>query len=208
MDRKSFLTIAAHVAAGIVAVAASAPSMAAQKTAIFAGGCFWCMEKNYEHVPGVTDVESGYTGGTLANPTYRNHAGHVEAVRVHYDDTKVGYGQLLATFWRSVDPTDGGGQFCDRGHSYTTAIFVADETEKRLAESSRNEIEKSGKLGAPVVTPILAAGSFTLAEDYHQDYWRKNPARYSYYRRGCGRDARVEALWGAEAHQGIVKSGS
>lgn len=203
MDRKTFFLIAAAMGAAL-----GGRAEAAQKSAIFAGGCFWCMEKDFEHVPGVIGVESGYTGGASANPTYRNHAGHVEAVRIAYDDAKISYADLLTTFWRSVDPTDGGGQFCDRGHSYTTAIFAGSPQEKALAEASRAQIENSGALKGKIVTPILAATAFTPAEDYHQDYYKKNPARYAYYRGGCGRDARIEALWGAEAHAGIVKNGS
>lgn len=180
----------------------TASAQAAEKTAIFAGGCFWCVESDFEAVPGVKEVVSGYTGGEMANPTYRNHGQHLEGARVIYDDTKVSYAQLLHTYWRSVDPTDDGGQFCDRGHAYTTAVFVANEEERKLAEESKAEAEE--KLGKTIVTPIRDAGAFTDAEGYHQDYYKKNPARYSYYRRGCGRDARIEALWGEEAHDGIV----
>ncbi len=178
------------------------PAQAAEKTAIFAGGCFWCVESDFEAVPGVREVVSGYTGGEMANPTYRNHGQHLEGARVFYDDTKVSYAQLLHVFWRSIDPTDDGGQFCDRGHAYTTAVFVANEEERKLAEESKAEAAE--KLGKTIVTPIRDAGAFTDAEDYHQDYYKKNPARYDYYRRGCGRDARIEALWGEEAHDGIV----
>jgi methionine-S-sulfoxide reductase len=178
-------------------------AQAAEKTAIFAGGCFWCMESDFEGVPGVKEVISGYTGGEMANPTYRDHGQHLEAVRVIYDDTKVDYAQLLHTYWRSVDPTDDGGQFCDRGHSYTTAVFVGNEEERKLAEASKAEAQAD--LGdEKIVTPIRDAGPFTDAEDYHQDYYKKNPARYAYYRHGCGRDAVVEQLWGKDAHAGIV----
>lgn len=202
MDRKTFFVMAGAMA---VALAGQFPvqASAAQKTAIFAGGCFWCVEKDFEHVDGVSEVVSGYTGGTLENPTYRNHEGHVEAVRIMFDDSKVSYQDLLKTYWRSVDPTDAGGQFCDRGHSYTTAIFALDDEQMKQAELSRAEVEASGKLPGPVVTPILAASFFTDAEDYHQDYYKKNPVRYNYYRKGCGRDARIDALWGEEAHAGI-----
>jgi methionine-S-sulfoxide reductase len=203
MNRSTFLTIAAAIAAAIPAMAASE-----EKTAIFAGGCFWCVEKDFEHVAGVINAVSGYTGGTLENPTYRNHTGHVEAVRITFDPAIVSYEALLHTFWRSVDPTDGGGQFCDRGHSYTTAVFAVDADQKALAERSQAELEKSNRLGAPIVTPILEASAFTVAEDYHQDYYKKNPVRYDFYRRGCGRDARIEALWGSEAHAGIARKGS
>lgn len=180
------------------------PAGAEIRTAIFAGGCFWCMESDFESVAGVSDVVSGYTGGTMENPTYRNHGSHIEAVSIRFDDTKVTYEQLLHTFWRSVDATDAGGQFCDRGHSYITAIFALDAAQRAAAERTKAEIDASGKLGAPIVTEIRDAGPFTLAEGYHQDYYKKNPVRYEFYRRGCGRDARVEALWGEEAHAGVT----
>ncbi len=206
MQKTTFTMIVAAMAAAMPLSAGSAA--AGEKTAIFAGGCFWCMELDFEQVPGVTDVVSGYTGGTLVNPNYSNHEGHLEAVRITYDPARISYEKLLYTFWRSVDPTDDGGQFCDRGHSYTTAIFVGDAEERALAEKSKSEITASGKLGASVVTPILDATPFTVAEGYHQDYYKKNPVRYKYYRTGCGRDARVEALWGVEAHAGITHKGS
>lgn len=187
---------------------AMASSMAMQaraevRTAIFAGGCFWCMESDFEKVEGVRDVVSGYTGGSTENPTYRNHADHVEAVRITYDSEVVSYERLLEIFWRSVDPTDAGGQFCDRGHSYTTAIFAVDDMQFGLAEASKQAVAESGKLPDPVVTPIARATKFTNAEDYHQDYYKKNPLRYKFYRTRCGRDSRIEALWGEEAHGGI-----
>ena len=195
MDRKTFFVMAGAMA---VALAGQFPvqASAAQKTAIFAGGCFWCVEKDFEHVDGVSEVVSGYTGGTLENPTYRNHEGHVEAVRIMFDDSKVSYQDLLKTYWRSVDPTDAGGQFCDRGHSYTTAIFALDDEQMKQAELSRAEVEASGKLPGPVVTPILAASFFTDAEDYHQDYHRTNPVRYRFYKFSCGRAERLQQLWG------------
>jgi peptide-methionine (S)-S-oxide reductase len=200
MNRQVFSMMAAAIAASL-----SGQAQAAEKKAIFAGGCFWCMEKDFEHVPGVLGVVSGYTGGTLENPTYRKHDGHVEAVEITFDDTVVSYQQLLHTFWRSVDPTDAGGQFCDRGHSYTTAIFALDDAQLAAANASKQEIDASGRLGAPVVTPIVPAMRFNVAEDYHEDYYRKAPLRYSYYRRACGRDARIEKLWGDEAHSGVAK---
>ncbi len=187
------------------AIPAAGVAVAAEQTAILAGGCFWCIEKDFEHVAGVKEAVSGYTGGDLLNPTYRNHGNHVEAVRIVYDDAKVSYGELLRIFWRSVDPTDAGGQFCDRGHSYTTAIFPLGDEQMKTAVASKAELEASGRLGAPIVTTIAAAGTFTDAEDYHQDYYKKNPLRYRYYRNACGRDARVEELWGDEAHSGIEK---
>jgi peptide-methionine (S)-S-oxide reductase len=171
------------------------------KTAIFAGGCFWCVESDFDHLAGVLDTTSGYTGGTLANPTYENHEGHVEAVRVTYDPSKVSYDKLLEVFWHSVDPTDGGGQFCDRGHSYTTAIFAGDDAELKEAEASKDAVAK--RLGQPVATAIEKAGTFTEAEGYHQDYYEKNPIKYQYYRYGCGRNERVKAVWGDDAYLGI-----
>lgn len=201
MKKAVFIAIASAMAASM-----AKPAKAEDQTAIFAGGCFWCVEKDFDHVEGVKNVVSGYTGGTLENPTYRNHTGHVEAVRITYDDSKVSYAELLHTFWRSVDPTDDGGQFCDRGYSYTTAIFALDEEQLEQARKSKAELEASGKLAATIVTPIKLASEFTIAEDYHQDYYKKKPIRYSYYRKACGRDAKIEALWGDEAHSGIEKS--
>lgn len=173
-----------------------APAGAAE--AVFAGGCFWCVEHDFEELPGVIDAVSGYTGGTLENPRYEDvvteTTGHYEAVRVIYDPAVVSYNQLLDYFWRHVDPTDAGGQFCDRGPSYRTGIFVTQE-QRAEAEASRAALQASGVLPAPVVTEILPLGAFWQAEDYHQEYSEKNPVRYSYYRTGCGRDARVRAVW-------------
>jgi peptide-methionine (S)-S-oxide reductase len=168
--------------------------------AIFAGGCFWCMEADFEKLPGVSDVVSGFTGGTVENPTYNgNHAGHYEAVRVTYDPTQVSYPQLLDYYWTHIDPLDAGGQFCDRGSSYLSAVFVADADQRRLAEASKQDVEERFE-GKPVVTPILDASTFYPVkgdESYHQDYYKKNPLRYKYYRWGCGRDQRLEELWGS-----------
>ncbi len=172
-------------------------------TATFAGGCFWCMEPPFDALPGVADTTSGYTGGRVPNATYRQvtagGTGHYEAVRIRFDPAQVTYERLLEVFWRNVDPTDAGGQFCDRGESYRTAIFAHDAEQRRLAEASKARLMESNRLNAPIVTPILDAGAFWDAEDYHQDYYRKNPIRYRFYRGGCGRDARLRALWGAEA---------
>ncbi len=166
--------------------------------AVFAGGCFWCVEHDFEELSGVVEAVSGYTGGALENPTYEDvvteTTGHYEAVRVVYDPAVVTYDQLLDYFWRHVDPTDAGGQFCDRGPSYRTGIFVTPE-QRATAEASRGELEASGWLPAPVATEILPLGAFWEAEEYHQDYSDKNPVRYQYYRRGCGRDARVRDVW-------------
>lgn len=164
-------------------------------TAIVAGGCFWCVEYDFEKVPGVLEVISGYTGGGTSNPSYRNHGRHIEAAKIIYDPAQVSYEDLLAHYWVTVDPTDAGGQFCDRGRSYETAIFARPD-QLDLAESSRAAIETSKPFDAPIVTPILAVETFWDAEDYHQDYYKKNPIRYKFYRNGCGRDARLKELWG------------
>ena len=180
--------------------------LAAEKTAIFAGGCFWCIEKDFEHVAGVTDVVSGYTGGTNQNPTYKNHGKykHREVVRIAYDDAKTDYATLLNIFWRSVDPTDGGGQFCDRGHSYTTAVYALDGEQLELAKASKKKA--AAELKQPLATEIALAQKFTLSEDYHQDYYKKSPVRYKYYRFSCGRDKRVKELWGDQAYIGVDKT--
>ena len=178
------------------------------EAATFAGGCFWCVEADFDYVPGVVSTTSGYTGGDLVDPTYQRVSaggtGHREAVRIVYDPTKTSYATLLDVFWRSVDPTDGGGQFCDRGESYETAIFANSPEQKRLAEESKRALEVSAVLDRSIVTPIELAGTFYPAEGYHQDYYEKNPIRYNFYRYRCGRDDRIEDLWGAEAFRGIA----
>lgn len=181
------------------------PAHADKQVAIFAGGCFWCVESDFDHVPGVLSTTSGYIGGTTQNPTYYDHtaAGHREAVRVEFDNARVSYEELVSYFFHSVDPTDAGGQFCDRGHSYTTAIYTLGDDELAVATKGKAAAEK--ELKKPSVTEIAAAPEFWPAEDYHQDYYKKNPLRYEYYRHGCGRDARVEALWGANARKSTVK---
>lgn len=179
------------------------------QVAIFAGGCFWCVEADFDNVPGVVRTISGYTGGVLIDPTYKqvsaSGTGHREAVQIFYDPKKVNYATLLEIFWRSVDPTDDGGQFCDRGESYKTAIFANSPKQKRLAEDSKRKLQLSAVLNQPIVTSIEVAGPFYPAEDYHQNYYKKNPLSYKYYRDGCGRDARIKELWGKDAHRGIVK---
>ena len=190
--------------AALITAFASAPLSAEEtETAIFAGGCFWCVEKDFEHVEGVVEAVSGYTGGMLPNPTYRNHGKHIEAVKITYNPAKFTYSELVEIFWRSIDPTDAGGQFCDRGHPYTTAIFATSPEQREIAELSKMKLEVAGTLPAPVVTPILDASPWTDAEGYHQDYYKKNPVRYRLYRYGCGRDARIQELWGEDAHKGI-----
>lgn len=175
--------------------------------AIFAGGCFWCVESDFDHVPGVLSTVSGYIGGNTDKPTYKNHSAgkHREAVEISYDPGKVSYEQLLEVFWRSVNPTDEGGQFCDRGHSYTTAIYTLDDTQDSLAKASKEKLQESSPLKARVITSIENATEFWPAEGYHQDYYNKNPIRYKYYRTSCGRDKQVKSLWGDEAHAGISK---
>ena len=178
--------------------AASAPSGATAR-ATFAGGCFWCMEPPFDKLDGVSATISGYTGGTKKNPTYEEvssgRTGHAEAVQITYDPQKITYEKLLEVFWRNVDPLTANAQFCDHGSQYRTAIFYYDENQKKLAEASKKEIAKRFK--EPIVTEITAAAEFYPAEDYHQDYYVKNPLRYKYYRFSCGRDQRLEQLWGA-----------
>ena len=182
----------------IVLFALTSPVMADSATAIFAGGCFWCMEADYEKQAGVTGVVSGFTGGTLPNPTYSgNHQGHFEAVEVTYDPAIVDYAELLNVFWENVDPFDNQGQFCDKGPSYRSAIFPGNESEKVLAEQSKAKVAARFS-GQTVYTEIRDRGQFWPVEEYHQDYYLKNPVRYKYYRWNCGRDQRLEQLWGAE----------
>lgn len=179
-----------------------APSGAATKSAIFAGGCFWCVESDFDHVPGVLSTTSGYIGGENDNPTYENHPGHREAVKIDYDDTKTTYGKLLDAYWHSVDPTDARGQFCDRGHSYTTAIYALDDADLKAAEASKATV--AATLKQSVATEIVKAPTFWPAEDYHQDFYNKSSVRYKYYRYSCGRDARVDEVWGDSAREGIL----
>jgi peptide methionine sulfoxide reductase msrA/msrB len=168
--------------------------------ATFGGGCFWCMEPPYEKVPGVHSVTSGYAGGSVKNPSYElvstGMTGHAEVVQIAYDPAKVSFEQLLEVFWRNVDPTDAGGQFCDRGSQYRTAIFYEGESQRLAALESKRTLEASGVLGRPIVTEITALEAFYPAEDYHQGFCRKNPGRYYSYRKGCGRDERLQELWG------------
>ena len=170
------------------------------EVATFAGGCFWCMEEAFDEVPGVVSTTSGYTGGRIDEPTYEQVSaggtGHLEAVVVVFDPKVVPYADLLDAFWHNVDPTDDGGQFCDRGSQYRSAVFVRNERQRELAEMSKREIESGRSLG--VATKILPATTFWPAEDYHQDYYRKNPVRYRFYKFNCGRKARLEEVWGKE----------
>ena len=169
--------------------------------AIFAGGCFWCMEPPYDKLDGVISTTSGYTGGHKKNPTYEEvsggRTGHTEAVEVVYDPKKVSYEKLLDVFWRNIDPTVKDQQFCDHGSQYRTGIFYRDDEQKRLAEASKAALEKAKPFRGAIVTEITRAAEFYPAEDYHQDYYLKNPVRYKFYRNGCGRDSRLKQLWGA-----------
>ena len=200
--------IPAFVAGAIAVAAAGAVAQQEAATmpedghavATFAGGCFWCMEPPYDKLDGVLATTSGYVGGDKVDPTYQEVSaggtGHAEAVQVTYDPSKVSYETLLDVFWRNVDPLDAGGQFCDRGDQYRTAIFVHDEEQRQLAEKSKQALEDSGRFEQPIVTEIVAAGPFYPAEDYHQDYYEKNPLRYKFYRWNCGRDQRLAEVWG------------
>jgi len=175
-----------------------------QAVATFAGGCFWCMEPPFDELDGVVATISGYTGGTLADPDYEQVSaggtGHAEAVRVLYDPERVSYARLLEVFWRNIDPLTANRQFCDAGEQYRSAIFVHDDAQARAAEASRDALAKSGRLAGRIVTEIVPASAFYPAEDYHQDYYRKNPVRYKFYRYNCGRDERLRELWGNAAH--------
>jgi len=189
----------------VVPAAAQAPAQkppAKTKTAqaVFAGGCFWCMEEAYDKVPGVISVVSGYSGGHVKSPTYEQviagRTGHAEVVLVEYDPAKVSYQKLLDLFWRNIDPTQGNGQFCDFGSQYRSAIFYQDEEQKRLAEASKKALEKSRPFKGNIVTEVNQAAEFFRAEDYHQRFYITNPLRYYFYKAGCGREARLHQLWG------------
>lgn len=205
----------AMVLTGAWIMTPSSPSPAKEPTnaattrqALFAGGCFWCMEKPFELLPGVLAVESGYAGGTTVNPSYEDYmaGGHIEVVRIVYDPAVISYTKLLDTFWRQIDPTDAGGQFVDRGHGYISAIFALDEEQRKLAEASKAALATSGTFAKPIVTPILPAATFYPAEEYHQDYYRNNPIRYNYYRSRSGRDNFLEKTWKDVKPGGLSKA--
>ena len=206
MTRLAVLLAALAGALGLSLAAADEPTKRAEApgpglaVATFAAGCFWCVEPPYDKTEGVVSTTSGYTGGKVAGATYRQvgmgGTGHTEAVRVVYDPARVGYDKLLEVYWKNVDPLDAKGQFCDKGEPYRPAIFVHDEEQRRLAEASKAALAASGRFKQPIVVAIEPAEDFWIAEDYHQDYYLKNPAKYAYYRWGCGRDARLEELWG------------
>ena len=185
---------------GTMGATAAAPQQAQTAVATFAGGCFWCMEPPFDEVDGVVSTTSGYTGGGVENPTYEQVSsggtGHAEALRVEYDAAKVSYRELLDVFWRNVDPLAKNRQFCDVGEQYRSAIFYHDEEQRRLAEETKRAIAASGRFDRPVATEIVPAGEFWPAEDYHQDYYRKNPIRYKFYSFNCGRERRLRELWG------------
>jgi peptide methionine sulfoxide reductase msrA/msrB len=181
--------------------------IASASIATLAGGCFWCVESDFEKLPGVIKVVSGYAGGKGENPTYESYAemGYIEAVQIYYDPKIVTYDQLLDYFWRHIDPTDGGGQFVDRGSQYRSVIFYQDDEQRQIAEKSKQALEKSGKLGKPIATDLIKLTKFYPAEEYHQNYHTKNPVRYNYYRYGAGRDQTVKKLWGDDT--GLKPSG-
>ena len=194
--------------AGPISAQAPAPAAtpaAAIEVATFAGGCFWCVESDFDKLEGVLSTVSGFMGGKTANPTYNQvtsgGTGHLEVVKITFDPKKVAYAKLVDYFWRHIDPYDAGGQFCDRGDSYRSAIFTHSPEQKKIADASKEALDKGGPLKQPIVTEVRESGPFTAAEDYHQDFYTKSPIRYKTYRLGCGRDARVEAIWGKKATQ-------
>lgn len=193
--------------ATVLVLGLAGPGMTAhaadREIAIFAGGCFWSMEKAFDETKGVVEATSGYSGGTVKNPSYRQvvegGTGHLESVRVEYIPSKVSYEALLDVYWHHIDPTDFHGQFCDKGGNYHTAIFYRDDAQKKAAEASKAKLEKSGRFIGPIATAIRPAGAFYPAESYHQDFAKKNPVHYNAYRIGCRRDARLAQVWGDEA---------
>lgn len=202
------------ILAALLSGAALFPAQAEKiETAVFAGGCFWCVEKDLDHIEGVKSTVSGYAGGTLENPTYENHEGHFEAVKVTYDADKIGFDKLVAIFLRTIDVTDDGGQFCDRGSAYKSAIFTMDDVQNMAANDAVKTAE--AELGQKIVTPVIPFTNFTDAEDYHQNYYQgeniilsgfgpiKQSNAYARYRKGCGRDARVKEVWGDKAYMGV-----
>lgn len=185
---------------GLLLVGVIANAKHPYEKATFAGGCFWCVQPPFEKLEGVIEVVTGYTGGTGRSPTYEDyaHKGHVEVIQITYDPSKIGYSKLLDVFWRQIDPTDQGGQFVDRGQHYRSAIFYHNDDQKQLAEKSKQEIERSGRYSKPIVTQIIQASEFFRAEEYHQDYHKKNPVRYKVYRFHAGRDQYLEKVWGTD----------
>jgi len=199
-NMKSKLSLAATVITLSLCSFMALKTTAEEQSAVFAGGCFWCTESDFEKLDGVISAASGYIGGQVKNPSYKQVSaggtGHTEAVKVIFDDQKVSYSELVEYFWKTIDPTDGGGQFCDRGQQYRSEIFYQTEEQRDIAQASKDALSASGLLKAEIVTQLTASSRFYPAEDYHQDYYLKNPVRYNYYRWGCGREKRLEALWG------------
>lgn len=193
---------------GVLASPTHVPWSAHVQTATFAMGCFWCGETQFEQQPGVLSVVSGFAGGPEQHPTYEQvsagSTGHYESVQVTFDPTKTSYAAMLDLFWHGIDPTQGDGQFCDRGKQYRSVVFVANDEQRRLAEQTRHAIDAAHVLPGAIVTQILPAGPFWPAEDYHQDFWKKDPLRYRSYRLGCGRDRRLAQLWGDKAAKPLV----
>lgn len=205
MSTQRFAGLSAGLAMfGAVAIwsASAAVEAMTPAKAYFAGGCFWCMEEAFEKVDGVISVVSGYMGGTVVNPTYEQvsagQTGHAESVEVTYDPAKVSYQKLLDAFWRNVDPVTANAQFCDHGNQYRSAVFYGTDQEKQLAEESKGAIEQSKRFSEPIVTQLVKASTFYQAEEYHQDFYKKNPIRYKYYKFSCGRAQRLEILWGKQ----------
>ncbi len=210
MLKKFILSLSFCVALSVGIFSGTAQSIAQKlEVATFAGGCFWCIESDFDHVPGVVKTVSGYTGGHVgekgANANYKNYIkkGHTEGLQITFDPTKTTYKKLLDVFWHSIDPTDAGGQFCDRGPGYTSGVFTNSAKQAVIAKASKAALKKANP-SKKIVTQIFKAGAFYNAERYHQGYAARNPIRYNYYRRGCGRDARVKELWGKQAYRGIT----
>jgi peptide-methionine (S)-S-oxide reductase len=195
------VALIASFAAMVSAVSAQAAGTA---RAVFAGGCFWCVESDFDTLEDVLSTTSGYTGGTTAHPTYEQvsakNTGHAEAVEIVYDPKKLSYQKLLDHYWRSIDPTTRNAQFCDHGSPYRTAIFAQDDAQLQAARASLSALERTKPFKEPIVTELVKGGTFYPAEEYHQDYYKKNPIRYQYYRTACGRDARIKQLWGSSVH--------
>ena len=196
MNIKTLLTSAV----GVVLLSTALPSHAKTQSIIVAGGCFWCVESDFEKVDGVQEAVSGYINGTTENPTYKSvsskKTGHYEAVKITFDNEKVSMETLANYFWKTIDPTDASGQFCDKGSPYKTGMFYQNEMQKKVFEDSLAAVKASKPFSADIVTPILEAKQFYVAEGYHQNYYSRNPIRYNYYRNGCGRDKRIKQLWG------------
>lgn len=207
MFNSTYFLMIFFVAGGLLLFADTAASDPGIEEATLAGGCFWCMEKPFEKLGGVTAVISGYSGGTSKDPNYENYGqgGHLEVVKVIFDPAKISYDEILDVYWRQIDPTDAGGQFVDRGRAYSTAIFYHSDQQRTIAEASKKKLAASGVFDKPIVTPLIEATEFYPAEDYHQDYYKNNPLRYRYYRAGSGRDAFLEKVWDKQEKEEMTK---